>query len=179
MKKLKVAIIGTGNIGTDLLMKCIRTSYIEIVAFVGRRSDSPGIKFANSKGVNVSSDGIGYFINNPGCCDVVYDCTNSYDAIENYKIFKKQSIKTIDLTPAKLGDFCVPDINSELILERDNVNMVTCGGQSCLPMLNVIKKFISNIEYIEVVSQIASDSAGLATRINVDEYIFTTKKAIV
>lgn len=176
--KIKVAILGTGNIGTDLLLKSLRKDFIEVVAFVGRRLDSDGMKIAKSKSVFTSDKGINYFIENPNCCDVVFDCTSAEDAIQHAKVFKEQGIKVIDLTPAKVGDMCVPDINSEIILTDDNVNMVTCGGQASLPMLNLLSKHSKGLEYIEVVSQIASNSAGMATRINIDNYIQTTQKAI-
>lgn len=176
--KIKAGIIGTGNIGTDLLLKILKTKEIFPVIFVGRRMDSDGIKIAQSKGVNVSDQGINYFINNPKCCDVVYDCTSAADAIEHAKIFEDQGIKVIDLTPAKVGPLCVPSINSQIILKETNVNMITCGGQASMPMLNLISKYCDNLEYIEVVSQIASKSAGMATRINIDSYIHTTERAI-
>jgi acetaldehyde dehydrogenase (acetylating) len=176
--KIKAAILGTGNIGTDLLFKAMRSGFIDVVAFVGRRLDSDGMIIAKSKGVPISDQGIDYFKANPNCCDVVYDCTSALDAIQHAKVFKEQGIKVIDLTPAKVGDMCVPDINSSIILTDDNVNMITCGGQASMPMLHLISKHCKGLEYIEVVSQIASKSAGMATRINVDNYIKTTKKAI-
>ena len=176
--KIKVAIIGTGNIGTDLLLKALKTDFMDVVAFVGRRLDSDGMLAAKKHNVLISDKGIEYFISNTKCCDVVYDCTSAADAIEHAKIFKEQGIKVIDLTPAKVGDMCVPDVNSEIILTDDNVNMVTCGGQASLPMLHLLSKECTGLEYIEVVSQIASKSAGMATRINVDNYIYTTQKAI-
>ena len=178
MKKIKVSILGTGNIGTDLMLKSLKTDFIDVVAFVGRRLDSETMHIAKSKGLKISDQGINYFINNPKCCDVVYDCTNALDAREHAKIFKEQGIKVIDLTPAKVGDMCVPDINSDLILTDDNVNMITCGGQASMPMLHLISKHCIGLEYVEIVSQIASKSAGMATRINVDNYIATTRKAI-
>jgi len=176
--KIKAAILGTGNIGTDLLLKALRSGFIDVVAFVGRRLDSDGMNIAKSKGVLISDQGIEYFKTNPKCCDVVYDCTSALDAIEHAKVFKEQGIKVIDLTPAKVGDMCVPDVNSDIILTDDNVNMITCGGQASMPMLHLISKHCKGLEYIEIVSQIASKSAGMATRINVDNYIRTTKKAI-
>lgn len=176
--KIKVAILGTGNIGTDLLLKSLKRDFIEVVAFVGRRLDSDGMTIAKSKSVFVSDKGISYFIDNPNCCGVVFDCTSAEDAIQHADVFRQQGIKVIDLTPAKVGDMCVPDINSEIILTDDNVNMVTCGGQASLPMLNLLSKHSKGLEYIEVVSQIASNSAGMATRINIDNYIQTTQKAI-
>ena len=176
--KIKAAILGTGNIGTDLLLKALRSGFIDVVAFVGRRLDSDGMNIAKSKGVFVSDQGIEYFKANPNCCDVVYDCTSALDAMEHAKVFKEQGVKVIDLTPAKVGDMCVPDVNSDIILTDDNVNMITCGGQASMPMLHLISKHCKGLEYIEIVSQIASKSAGMATRINVDNYIKTTKKAI-
>jgi acetaldehyde dehydrogenase len=176
--KIKAAIIGTGNIGTDLLIKALKTDFIDIVAFVGRRKDSDGMRIANMHNVNVSDKGIEYFIENPNCCDVVYDCTNAADAIYHSKIFSSQNIKVIDLTPSKVGDMCVPDVNANIILTDDNVNMITCGGQASIPMLTLISKQCIGLEYIEIVSQISSKSAGMATRINIDNYINTTRKAI-
>jgi len=176
--KIKVAIIGTGNIGTDLLLKALKTDFMDVVAFVGRRLDSDGMLTAKKHNVLISDEGIQYFINNPKCCEVVYDCTSAADAIEHAKVFKEQGIKVVDLTPAKVGDMCVPDVNSEIISTDDNVNMITCGGQASMPMLHLLSKECTGLEYIEVVSQIASKSAGMATRINVDNYIQTTQKAI-
>jgi acetaldehyde dehydrogenase (acetylating) len=176
--KIKVAIIGTGNIGTDLLLKALKTDFMDVVAFVGRRLDSDGMLTAKKHNILISDQGIQYFIDNPNCCDVVYDCTSAADAIEHAKILKQQGIKVIDLTPAKVGDMCVPDVNSQIISTDDNVNMITCGGQASMPMLHLLSKECTGLEYIEVVSQIASKSAGMATRINVDNYIQTTQKAI-
>lgn len=175
---IKAGIIGTGNIGTDLLLKILKTNYIYPVIFSGRRMNSDGIKIAQNKGIQVTDQGINYFIDNPNCCDIVYDCTSAADAIQHAKIFKSQGIKVIDLTPAKVGPLCVPSINSSIILNQSNVNMITCGGQASMPMLNLISKYCNNLEYIEVVSQIASKSAGMATRVNVDSYIHTTERAI-
>ena len=167
---IKAGIIGTGNIGTDLLLKLINTDFIEPVIFAGRRMSSNGIKLAQEKGIPVTDKGIDYFIENCCVADIVYDCTNAIDAKQHAKVFKDQGVKVIDLTPAKVGDLCVPTINPEAIKTKGNVNMITCGGQASTPLLNVISKHC-NLEYIEVVSQIASDSAGMATRINIDNYI--------
>jgi len=175
---IKAGIIGTGNIGTDLLLKMLKTDFIEPVIFAGRRMTSRGIKIAQDKGVPVTDKGIDYFIENCCVADVVYDCTNALDAKKHAKIFAEQGVKVIDLTPAKVGDLCVPNINPEAIKTQDNVNMITCGGQASTPLLNVISKYCTGLEYIEVVSQIASDSAGMATRLNIDNYIHTTERAI-
>ena len=174
---IKAGIIGTGNIGTDLLLKLIKTDFIEPTIFAGRRMSSNGIKLAQEKGIPVTDKGIDYFIENCCVADIVYDCTNAIDAKQHAKVFKEQGVKVIDLTPAKVGDLCVPTINPEAIKTKGNVNMITCGGQASTPLLNVISKHC-NLEYIEVVSQIASDSAGMATRLNIDNYIHTTERAI-
>jgi acetaldehyde dehydrogenase len=177
--KLKAAIIGTGNIGTDLLIKSTRSNIIEPIAFIGRRESSDGIQRAKSLGIKTSIDGIDFFINNPKYCDLVFDCTDAFSAIENYKVFSSQNIKTIDLTPAKIGELCVPSINDDLIITNNNVNMITCGGQASIPLLHLVSQHCDSLEYVEIVSQIASKSAGMATRINIDEYVHTTEKAII
>jgi len=172
---IKAGIIGTGNIGTDLLLKMLKWDFIKPIIFAGRRMSSNGIKVAQEKGIPVTDKGI----DGDGWSDIelVYDCTNALDAIKHAKIFAKLGIKVIDLTPAKVGDLCVPNINPEIIKTQDNINMITCGGQASTPLLNVISKHC-DLEYIEVVSQIASDSAGMATRLNIDNYIHTTERAI-
>tara|TARA_B110000027_G_C16121341_1_gene303169 strand:- start:1551 stop:2396 length:846 start_codon:yes stop_codon:yes gene_type:complete len=173
---IRAGIIGTGNIGTDLLIKLIKTDFINPVIFSGRRLNSNGMKIAQKNKVETTDTGIKYFINNPNFCDIVYDCTNAEDAKKHAKIFRKQKIKVVDLTPAKVGVFCVPSVND--IRNEMNMNMVTCGGQASIPLLYSISKHCEELSYIEVVSQIASDSAGMATRLNIDNYIETTESAI-
>ena len=172
----KVAILGTGNIGTDLLIKLHKLRF-ENLDCVGRRADSSNISLAESLGIETSSVGIDYFKSSRNF-DVVFDCTNAFDALENYNVFKSRGIKVIDMTPAKLGEICIPCINGNNISQADNINMITCGGQASLPLIHAINEFIDEINYIEVVSQIASKSAGIATRINIDNYIETTEYAI-
>jgi acetaldehyde dehydrogenase len=175
---IKVGILGTGNIGTDLLMKVLKSEFLTPIIFSGRRLDSDGMNVAKKMNVPISDMGIDYFIKNQNICDIVFDCTNALDAVHHAKILAEQNIKVIDLTPAKVGKLCVPSINSDVILYENNVNMITCGGQASLPLLHLISKNSEALDYIEVVSQISSNSAGLATRINVDNYIHTTEYAI-
>ena len=175
---IKAGILGTGNIGTDLLLKILRTDFLTPVIFSGRRMDSDGMRVAKAHDVPITDKGIDYFIENPNVCDVVFDCTNAIDALEHAKVFASQGIKVIDLTPAKVGELCVPSINGDVITSQNNVNMITCGGQASLPLLHLISQNCESLEYVEVVSQIASKSAGMATRINVDNYIQTTESAI-
>jgi len=177
MNKLNVGVLGTGNIGTDLLVKLSRLEFINKLVFVGRRSNSKGIEFVKNKfDVDVSIDGIDYFKNNK--FDVVFDCTNANDAVEHSQIFKELGTYVIDLTPAKIGNFFIPVINPEDITITNNVNLVTCGGQASIPIIALVSTLL-NVEYVEVVSQISSKSAGLSTRFNIDNYIETTENAIV
>ena len=178
MSKIRAAIIGTGNIGTDLLIKTIKSNTIEPVAFVGRRVESDGICKANQRGIVTSIEGINFFKGKQKICDVVFDCTDAFSAVENNDVFQTLGIKVVDMTPAKLGPMCVPIINGDIIKTSHNVNMITCGGQTSIPILNLISKCCKNIDYIEIVSQIASKSAGMATRVNIDQYIHTTESAI-
>lgn len=178
MKKNPVGIIGTGNIGTDLLMKIMRSDKLECVSFVGRRSDSDGVLKAKFLGINTSTDGIKYFSDHPNEANIVFDCTDSFTAVTNNVLFSNVGIKVIDMTPAKLGPMCVPIINGNILLTNQNVNMITCGGQTSIPILHLISKCCDDIDYIEIVSQISSKSAGMATRLNIDQYIHTTESAI-
>lgn len=175
-KVKKLGILGTGNIGTDLLIKLLDKGY-ENIAFVGRRSDSEGIKRAKLLDVVTSTEGIDFFKKNPNY-DVVFDCTNAFDANEHYSILRNLNIKVIDLTPAKLGQICVPEINGIDVKYKDNINLITCGGQASLPIIYTVCNSLNYIEYIEIISQISSKSAGMSTRINVDNYIQTTEYAI-
>ena len=179
-KNLKIAIIGTGNIGTDLMVKVMRTQGMTCTLFAGRNFSSVGMKRANSLGVTISDRGIEAILNDPGICDVVFDCTSAHAHIQHWTILNKLGKTVIDLTPAKLGELCVPAINSDQCVATGarNINMVTCGGQASIPIAYAITQVHNNIDYIEVASSIASRSAGPATRQNLDEYIETTQDAL-
>ena len=170
---MRVAIIGTGNIGTDLMLKILRTPGVHLVAFVGRRASTKPVP----PGVHYFDNGIDYFIEHPNSCDVVFDCTDALTASINATIFDHQNIRVIDMTPSKVGHMCVPNINCACLSDVKNVNMITCGGQVYIPMLHYLAS-LGPIAYAEVVTQISSQSAGMATRINVDKYIETTENAI-
>ena len=170
---MKVAIIGTGNIGTDLLYKILKIDEYKLVGFVGRRESTK--KLPNN--VPYYSTGIQFFIDNPRCCDIVFDCTDAYSATKNATIFLEQGIIVIDMTPSKIGRMCVPNVNCECLKHATNVNMVTCGGQVSIPLLKYLTGKCK-VSYAEVVTQISSESAGMATRINIDKYIQTTENAI-
>jgi acetaldehyde dehydrogenase (acetylating) len=178
MKKLRVAILGSGNIGTDLLIKVQRSYFLTCVLFVGRNLSSPGMAKAINLGVKVSDESIDGIIKNSDIIDLIFDATSAKDAKHHWEIIEKIGKIVIDMTPAKLGALCIPAVNLEDIIKDRNINMITCGGQASIPMAYAIGRSQKNIQYIEVVSSIASRSAGPATRLNLDEYVDTTEQGI-
>lgn len=177
-EKLKVAILGTGNIGTDLLIKIMKSDYLECSVFVGRNLLSKGMSKAINLGVRVSDQSIEFLKNNPDLYDLVFDATTASEHIKHAKIFKELKKIAIDLTPAKVGILCVPSVNLSDALKVSNINTITCGGQASIPLAYILGQVHPNIEYIEVVSAIASKSAGPGTRANLDEYVETTEAGI-
>jgi acetaldehyde dehydrogenase len=178
MKKIKVAILGSGNIGTDLLVKTMRSPFIECSLFIGRHLNSPGMNKANSMGIKTSDLSIEAIERDPDSCELVFDATSALDHKKHWPILKKLQKTVIDMTPSGIGEMCIPALNVEHCLKYDNVNMVTCGGQASIPLAQVIGSTQEDARYIEVVSSIASRSAGPATRINLDEYVETTERGI-
>lgn len=176
--KLKVGIIGTGNIGTDLLIKIQRSQYIECAIFAGRNLASPGMRKASSMGIRISDEGISAIVQNPDLCDVVFDATSAKSHLIHAPVLKKLGKLTIDMTPAKVGVLCVPAVNLEEAVLANNVNMITCGGQASIPIAYAISLAHPEVDYIETISTISSRSAGPGTRINIDEYIDTTEKGL-
>jgi acetaldehyde dehydrogenase len=179
MNKIKAAIIGTGNIGTDLLIKIQRSSFLECALFAGRNLDSPGMRYAANLGVPISDRSINAIIDNPDCCDIVFDATSAGIHLIHAPILKKLSKFTIDLTPSLVGEMCIPVINMEECLSKDNVNMVTCGGQATVPIAYAIARIHPDTKYFEIAASISSKSAGPGTRANIDEFTQTTKDAII
>lgn len=178
MEKLRVAILGSGNIGTDLLVKARRSPFLDCSLFIGRHLNSPGMNKASSLGVKVSDLSIEAIERDPDCCQLVFDATSALDHKKHWPILKKLDIRVIDMTPSAIGEMCIPALNIDHCLRYDNVNMVTCGGQASIPLASMIGATQQHVKYIEVVSSIASRSAGPATRINLDEYVETTEKGL-
>ena len=178
MRKLRAAILGSGNIGTDLLIKLTRSANIKCVIMASRNFNSPGMRKASLLNVKTSDRGIEALLEEPSTYDIVFDATSAPAHIEHWNSLKKLGKHVIDLTPAKLGKMCIPPINAAECMTGGNVNMVTCGGQSAIPIAYALSRVHSDIEYIEIVSSIASRSAGPATRLNIDEYISTTEDAL-
>jgi len=177
-KKLKVAILGSGNIGTDLLIKVLRSPYLECTLFAGRNLDSPGMAKAKSLGINVSDQGIKAILENQECCDIVFDATSAKDHMRHWPLLEKLGKITIDMTPSRVGKMNVPAVDLQNCLNYQNVNMISCGGQASIPVAHLIGQTHHDVDYIEVVSSIASKSAGPGTRINIDEYVETTEEAL-
>lgn len=178
MNKVKVGIIGTGNIGTDLLMKIQRSKYLECGIFTGRNADSKGIQMAKSIGIRTSFNSISAIEENPERCEIVFDATSAKVHEHNAPILKALNKFVIDLTPSKIGRLCVPAINLEESLNERNVNLITCGGQATIPIAYALSKVHPETKYIEIVASIASRSAGTGTRNNIDEFTQTTKDAL-
>ncbi len=178
MKKIKVGILGTGNIGCDLLMKIQKSDILECSLFMGRNLDSKGMKFASENNINISDKSINALIENPELCDIVFDATTASAHKTHAEILKTLDKYTIDLTPSLIGQMCVPMVNGEECLNKKNINMITCGGQATIPIVNAISKIQENIKYIEIAASIASKSAGPGTRANIDEFTQTTKTAL-
>lgn len=178
MKKIKTAIIGTGNIGSDLLVKIKRSEVLECSLFAGRSPESDGIKFAVNMGIPVSSESIHAIEANPACCDIVFDATSAAVHKYNAPILRGLKKFTIDLTPSKIGRMCVPTINLDECLGEANVNTITCGGQATVPIAYAVKQAQPDVDYVEIVASISSRSAGPGTRANIDEFTQTTKEAL-
>lgn len=179
--KIKCALIGSGNIGTDLLYKLLRSEFLEPIWMVGIDPESDGLKRAKELGLKITSEGVDGLI--PQVKDdniqIAFDATSAYVHPETSAKLIQQGIKVIDLTPAAIGPFCVPPVNLEehLVKNEDNVNMVTCGGQATIPMVYAVSR-IQEVDYGEIIATISSKSAGPGTRKNIDEFTVTTSGAI-
>ena len=178
MQKVKVGIIGTGNIGTDLLIKVQRSELLECSIFTGRNPDSKGIALAKRIGVLTSDQSIDAIKKDPDICQIVFDATSALMHMEHAPVLKDLGKYTIDMTPAQQGKFCVPVINGKECLDVPNVNLITCGGQATVPIAYAIMQVHPEVSYFEIVSSIASKSAGPGTRANIDEFTQTTKDAL-
>ncbi len=176
----KVAIIGSGNIGTDLMIKIMRLSNVlEMGALVGVDPNSDGLRRAERMGVPITAGGIDGLVALPGFQDIeiVFDATSAGAHARHDQILRAHGKKIIDLTPAAIGPYTIPPVNGAANLDEPNVNMVTCGGQATIPIVAAVHR-ISPVIYGEIVASIASKSAGPGTRANIDEFTETTSRAI-
>jgi acetaldehyde dehydrogenase len=180
MTKTKVAVIGSGNIGTDLMFKIIRLSdTLEMAALVGIDPDSDGLARARRLGIATTSDGVDGLVELPGFDEIqiVFDATSARAHAANAAVLAPLGKQLVDLTPAAIGPYTVPAVNLDQHPDAPNVNMVTCGGQATIPVVAAIAR-VTPVHYGEIVASIASRSAGPGTRANIDEFTETTRAAI-
>ena len=180
MAKTKVAIIGSGNIGTDLMIKIMRLSdVLEMGAFVGIDPASDGLKRAERLGVPITADGLDGLVAMPGFADIgiVFDATSAGAHRRHSEVLSARGKRVVDLTPAAIGPYVIPPVNGDAHLDAANVNMVTCGGQATIPIVAAVNR-VAKVHYGEIVASIASKSAGPGTRANIDEFTETTSRAI-
>jgi acetaldehyde dehydrogenase len=179
-EKTGVAIIGSGNIGTDLMIKILRGSEsLRVVAMVGIDPASDGLSRAQRLGVATTSDGVNGLIAMPEFEDVeiVLDATSAAAHTANARVLEPYGRRLVDLTPAALGPFVIPAVNLDEHLDAPNINMVTCGGQATIPIVAAISR-VTAVPYAEIVASVSSKSAGPGTRANIDEFTETTAHAI-
>ena len=180
MKKIKCAMIGSGNIGTDLLYKLQRSDVLEPVWMVGIDANSEGLARAKELGLKTTAEGIDGLIPHIEADEIkiAFDATSAYVHADNSAKVNAKGVLMIDLTPAAIGPFCVPPVNlSKLDSNVQNVNMVTCGGQATIPMVAAVSS-VQAVEYGEIVATVSSKSVGPGTRQNIDEFTRTTAGAV-
>lgn len=182
MKKIKCALIGPGNIGTDLLYKLQRSEWLEPVWMVGIDPTSEGLARAASMGLKTTAEGVDGLLPHvlADNIQIAFDATSAYVHAENSGKLNELGVQMIDLTPAAIGPFCVPPVNLAALLEQGelpNVNMVTCGGQATIPMVAAVSR-VQPVSYGEIIATVSTKSVGPGTRKNIDEFTRTTAGAI-
>lgn len=178
MLKKTAAIVGSGNIGTDLMFKIMRRSkYIEVKYMIGIDPNSDGLARAKRLGVITSAAGVDWLLDQEELPDIVFECTSAMAHYDNAPRYREAGIYAIDLTPAAVGPYLAPLVNGYSLEDTMNVNMITCAGQATTPFVAAVSNIVP-VEYAEIVASIASKSAGPGTRANVDEFTETTAKAL-
>lgn len=175
--KVKVAILGSGNIGSDLMFKILREpGSMELVLLTGIEPQSEGLARARAMGINASHEGIAPILDDPEI-QIVFDATSAYAHVRHAKMLREAGRIAIDLTPAARGPYVIPPVNLGAHMNEINVNLITCGGQATIPLVYAVSR-VTPVPYAEMISTIASLSAGPGTRQNIDEFTFTTARGL-
>jgi len=175
--KVKVAILGSGNIGSDLMFKILREpGHMSLAMLSGVDPESEGLARARSLGVTASHDGIQPILDDPDI-RIVFDATSARAHVRHAKLLKEAGRVAVDLTPAARGPYVIPPVNLGAHLDQSNVNLITCGGQATIPLVHAVSR-VAPVQYAEMVSTVASLSAGPGTRQNIDEFTYTTARGL-